>query len=636
MPSADELLIRVRLTGARTAAAEAKVVAGSIDEIGAAQKRTAGSAATLATRMNRTGERLTATGHSMSRAFTVPFALIAGGSAKLAIDFQKDMEMIHTQAGAAQREVGLMSDFILHHMKNAVQGPDELAKALFRIESIGLRGKKAMAALTEASNLAMVGGANVEDTAKTIGQVIFTGIKGLGPATGVAAKLNATIGAGDMRLQQLVDALGTNVTASAKQAGLSFQDLTGALAIFGDSTNNVSGLTAQFATALHFLYNPTNKASAAMEAMHLPSDQLAKDMSKPNGLVRALKDLRSHLEALPGGPRGVKGRQLLGDILPGGRGRVILQLLNQLDRLQQKEKQIAGTTGAFPGAVKTSQQLAANRLSAAWAAIQRQGVIIGGSLLPMLVPVVTKVASAVEKLAHWFNALPKGTQRTIVKVAAFMALAGPLAIFVGSTVRGLASIAGGLRGLAKGALWAGEKIVQYVTGGTGIGGLKAAAGGPLSRFGGFLRARLGGMGKIGGRVMGGAILTGLSAYLASHTPNLSGSWFEKLILPLAPKGDTPFHPAKPPPGHHIQLGGGPGGQAVIVPNTTPRGPGHTSGKPRTRAHPHRRMVVAPSGVAMVGAGDDSVIEMHNHLYLDSKEIFTSVDRQMRNRRNRGG
>jgi TP901 family phage tail tape measure protein len=292
---------------------------------------------------------------------------IAAEATKMGMEFDSAFLRIKTQAGESGKTMGWLRNQVLNFAASgkAGQGPMDLVAALYRLEGAGLRGAKAMAALRAASDLAAVGNANVEDTAKTMAQTLFVGMKGTGNVKQLVAELNATVGAGDLKLQQLVDALGTGVTASAKQAGLSFHDVTGALAVFGDETNNVSGWAAQFATALHFLYAPTDKAAKAFKALGMGKDDLAKDMSGPNGLVTALSDLRDHINALPGGPHGVKARQLLSDILPGGRGRVLLVLLNQLDRLQGKMRQVHRTNKDFRKSVIENQQQPLFKLHAA-------------------------------------------------------------------------------------------------------------------------------------------------------------------------------------------------------------------------------------------------------------------------------
>ncbi len=67
----------------------------------------------------------------------------AATSVYAAVKFQKNMELIHTQAGASTAEVQKMSKAVLALGLTTEQGPQALAKALYPIESVGLRGKTA-------------------------------------------------------------------------------------------------------------------------------------------------------------------------------------------------------------------------------------------------------------------------------------------------------------------------------------------------------------------------------------------------------------------------------------------------------------------------------------------------------------
>jgi hypothetical protein len=104
-----------------------------------------------------------------------------------------------------------------------------------------------------------------------------------------------------------------------------------------------------------------------MESDRLTGSNLGKDFRKKNGLLTALTDLRGHLDKLPGGFRGLKASQVLSDILPGGRGRVMNVMLGQLDRYQAKMKQIGGTTGRFGEAVRRRRRRRRSRCKHAWA-----------------------------------------------------------------------------------------------------------------------------------------------------------------------------------------------------------------------------------------------------------------------------
>ena len=113
--------------------------------------------------------------------------------------------------------------------------------------------------------------------------------------------LNATVGAGNIRMQDLVTALGTGLLPTAKTVHLSLQDVMGAMAIFTDEGYRASSASAQLATALHYLSDPTDKAAGALKSIGINQDQLALDMQKPRGLLEALTDLKKHLDAVAPG-----------------------------------------------------------------------------------------------------------------------------------------------------------------------------------------------------------------------------------------------------------------------------------------------------------------------------------------------
>lgn len=410
----SNVLVRLRLLGASRFAAEAR---GASAGLGTMSKASMGAATRLrgvGAAMGTAGSAI-AGGARLLRRAAFPLAAIGGLAVKSAADFQTAMELIHTQAGASQKEVEQLRGRVLALAKVSPQGPTQLANALYRLEGAGIRGKNAMKALTAASQLAAVGNADVESTAKTLSQTWFSGIKGAGNFQHVVAELNATVGAGDLRLNQLVDALGVGILPVAKNAGLTLRDITGVMSVFGDETNNVSGWTAQLATALHYLYAPTAKAKKAMAGINLSASQLGQDFRKRNGLLTAMRDLRSHLDKLPGGFRGLKASQTLAEILPGGRGRVLNVLLGQLDRYQGKLRQVGATTGKWGDSLAKTQETATYRIKTAWSSIQVAGVQLGSVLLPAVVPAITAVATAIGSVTTAGINLGKGRGGKAIK-----------------------------------------------------------------------------------------------------------------------------------------------------------------------------------------------------------------------------
>src|SRR6202035_4077929 len=108
-------------------------------------------------------------------------------SIKMGIDFQTSMTKIQTQAGGSAQDVKQLSAAVLNLAPSTQQGPIQLADALFHLKSVGLDNVDAMKALKVASDLAAVGGANLEDTTNAIAAAWRSGIKGAQNFTQAAA-----------------------------------------------------------------------------------------------------------------------------------------------------------------------------------------------------------------------------------------------------------------------------------------------------------------------------------------------------------------------------------------------------------------------------------------------------------------
>lgn len=373
--SNEVLGILVRLEGKTAFIAGVREEQDAIKGYSASTREAAASSDALAAADAKRAASVTLVNRAMAG---LGLVVVAAGveSIKMSMEFNKQLEMVHTQAGASQAEVNSMRTSILN-LKGVTQGPTELAEGLFHLESVGLRGAKALHALETAAHGATVGNANLEDVTTALGAAWIANVKGGGDLNHVMSVLNATVGAGNMHMEQLVQALGTGILPAAKLAGLSIQQVGAALAVLSDQGYAPSSAAAQLGTALHFLYAPSTKAKGALESLGLSQEILVNKLSGPNGALEALKALRDHLANVGGHAAQL---EKLGEILPGGRGRVLLTLLEQLDRLELKQHQVESTSGQFGQDVEASMALPANRIKAAWSSVQKEMVKFGETM----------------------------------------------------------------------------------------------------------------------------------------------------------------------------------------------------------------------------------------------------------------
>lgn len=232
----------------------------------------------------------------MGQASAVIVVAAAAASVKMAMAFDQQMAMVHTQAGASNAEVKALSGQVLALAGQVGIGPTKLAEGLYHVESAGFRGAAAMAILTSASKLAAIGQSDLETTTQAVVGVMASQIKGVKDASDAGALLNTTVGIGDMRMQALAQAIGTGILPKAAAVGLSFEDVGGALATLTDNVTPANEAATRLGMTFSMMAAPTDKAKAAYESIGMTSVQMANDM-RTKGLAGALEDLKKHLDA---------------------------------------------------------------------------------------------------------------------------------------------------------------------------------------------------------------------------------------------------------------------------------------------------------------------------------------------------
>src|SRR6266540_2981902 len=181
------------------------------------------------------------------KAISVASGVAAVASIMLATKFDAAMERVHTQAGASQAEVEKMSGAMLDLAPKVGTGPEALAESLFHVESVGLRGAKALDTVAASAKLAKVGNADLEQTTNAVAAAFVTQMKDARSLNQIVGLLNATIGQGNMKMNDLTAAISTGILSVAKNFGLGLADVAGALTLMNNLTNldeKTKGVTA--------------------------------------------------------------------------------------------------------------------------------------------------------------------------------------------------------------------------------------------------------------------------------------------------------------------------------------------------------------------------------------------------------
>lgn len=353
-------------------------------------------------------------------------------SVKLASTFQASMERIATQAQVPQSQIKGLSNAVLNMTGQVGISANTLAQGLYHVESAfqstGITGARAMEILKIASEGARIGGADLVDVTNALDAAIVSGIPGVQNFSQAMGALNAVVGAGDMTMQDLADAMGTGVLAVVKNYGLSLTDAGAALATFGD--NNIRGATAATALrmAVQALAVPAKAGTAFLDKMGMSTTQLAVDMQR-GGLVPALQDLKTHIEAA--GYTSVQTGQILTQIFGKRAGVGVAVLYDQLDRLKSKYGDISNASKNFGDAWAETQKTFKQQ----WAELAKTVEAIAIRIGLWLIPKLQELAAVVMQVVQWFE------RHKTVALALGVAIGTVLVVAIGYYIAGMVAAA---------------------------------------------------------------------------------------------------------------------------------------------------------------------------------------------------
>lgn len=444
---ADNLDIILRVIGLRTFQAQMAEARGSVASVG--------KAAVASDEAMAASSRKTMTGLAMLRkvglGVAASLAVTAGEAYKLSIEYQRQVEMIHADAGLSQRDTDRMYKSILSMAREFPQGPDAFAKGAYHMASVTHDAQLSLEGLRASAQLATVGNSDLESTTSAVAAV-WRAAEGEGLSfRQIVATLNATVGAGNMRMQDLVQALGTGVIPVFKTAGLHLEDFGAALALLTDEGQHADNAATHLRMAVNLLAAPSKLARKELRGIGLDALDLSDQMKSPNGLINSLSLLKERLyQKYPGealhDPKQI-ARLLAGDpdtfhslthaqsqrmnvlsrAFGGARsGATIMALIDQLDSLQKKQAQVHNTTKNFGDSLAKTLGLPAIRLHTAVSNLSVDLIDFGdqirGPVTVALLGLLTATdrilralkwtIGAVKSVVHWYKQAPEPIKLT--------------------------------------------------------------------------------------------------------------------------------------------------------------------------------------------------------------------------------
>ena len=244
----------------------------------------------------------TAFGRKAAFALGAAAVVIGYESLKIHSQFQSAMLQTVNLAGVSQSRLAALTAGIKGMSAAVNQGLTPLANALYRVASTpaGLKAtnNELLAMVKYSAMLTTIGGpgTDLEQTARIMGGALTTGVKGATSPKQIATLAAATVGSGDIRMSDVVDFMGSGALTSAKLTGIPLNQMMAFLAMGG--SNLMSGQVSGHAIAhgLQLMFAPTPTAQKALGVLGLGATTLA-DTGRKHGLGAAVHQLGGALGA---------------------------------------------------------------------------------------------------------------------------------------------------------------------------------------------------------------------------------------------------------------------------------------------------------------------------------------------------
>ena len=264
-------------------------------------------------------------------------ALAAGAavkkSATAAYEFNKITTKMITQIGLSRSEVrGMEKDLIRLSTAYGVAAND-VAQAMWTIQSGNLRGKKAMEALEAATKLASIGMGDVNSNAQTLTSTLNAYSKSGLTAARAANIIADTVKYGQVPAEDMSEVMGDLVDLSSA-LDIEFSQLGGTIAALSQTTTNSSKITTQFKNIMTQIIKPSAEAEASMEDLHYSFGQLRALIEK-GGLLAGLMKIKELM--------GDNAKVIAGELFPNVRG--LTGILSALGDGWEKNAEIIDEVG---------------------------------------------------------------------------------------------------------------------------------------------------------------------------------------------------------------------------------------------------------------------------------------------------
>lgn len=373
--------------------------------------------------LGQLGQQAHAVGRDLTVGLTLPIVGMGTAAVKAAGDLDQGMKNIQSISKQTDRDINALSDSFVDMSTDLSQTTDSaagLASAFYDIQGSGFAGADAMRVLEAATMAASAGLTKTDVAAEAVSAKLNAYGETAAMAEETSDKMFRTVDRGVGTFSELANALGY-VVGTAAQAGVSFDDVSGALSTMSKQAINFQMGARALNNLLIALITPSDEMAAALNEIGFASGQAALDSLGLAGVLRELE------RAGYGGTEGLASLGLSTYAL-----RAALALTGEGARSYAEDVDaMADSTGAAQEAF----DIQTKSFNAQWMNLRNTltaGVIPAGTMLirDVLIPMGKEITPIVRSIAD----LDPATLRWALRLAAVAMAAGPVLTITGRLV----------------------------------------------------------------------------------------------------------------------------------------------------------------------------------------------------------
>ena len=369
-------------------------------------------------RVSKFAGKMKAVGATITSSFTMPFALVAGASVKMAMDFEKSMTKIQTLVLGSGQDMDAYAQSVKNISSVTAVAATETAEGLYFLTSAGLRGVNALETLTTVNKGVAIGLGESTDLAKVAAAAQNAYGSEVITATAAIDKFGMAVRTGMFESSELAESLGTQVGMAA-ELGISFDELLANISTYTKTTGDARSATTGFGGVMMAFAKETGKGKTALDQVNMSYDGL-RSMLQDQGLQATLFQMKDAFAA-----NGVEMTEFF------GKSQAVKNIMGVLGTQGENYKTIlddmstsAGfTADAFDVLSSTPGFQIEKSLNQIKLSFQEIGDII--------MPTISGIINGISNVIGWFGKLDQGTKNWALAIAGVLALAGPLISFFG-------------------------------------------------------------------------------------------------------------------------------------------------------------------------------------------------------------